>query len=214
MSNSWNAISAVTFRVTHSLTSWLWTLSDTNNRADGFFQMAWLHDEGGGGGSWSPFFPPTKAFFLLHQKLHWAAGGTRAAVNPSSNHGNIEPGQWRKSRPYNFPMCGVGVCTRSSLHDPQNQISHLNVVGYLSSSPQLCQVFAKALIAGDTFTVKPSTIHHTLKRLSVKYVETKLYRPTHLAPLPWFAGNALKIQKESGSGVEDKAVEREKVQER
>jgi len=34
-----------------------------------------------------------------------------------------------------------------------------------------------------------------LKRLSVKYVETKLYRPTHLAPLPWFAANALKNKK-------------------
>lgn len=38
------------------------------------------------------------------------------------------------------------------------------------------------------------TIHHIFERLSAKYVETKLYRPTHLAPLPWFAGYTLKIQ--------------------
>lgn len=50
-------------------------------------------------------------------------------------------------------------------------------------------------------------MHHTLEILSVKYVETKLYRPTHLAPLPWFAGNALKVKtrhKENKDGMGEK----------
>ncbi len=59
--------------------------------------------------------------------------------------------------------------------------------------PDICH---QAMTTDDAFTVNTfSTIHHTLKRFSVKYVETKLYRPTHLAPLPWFAGNALKIKR-------------------
>lgn len=85
----------------------------------------------------------------------------------------------------------------------------MNVVCYLSPSPKLSLIIQKSLITGNTFTIKdytPSTIHHTLERLSVKYVETKLYRPTHLAPLPWFARNALKIKTRDSRGrIEDKA---------
>lgn len=75
ISNSCRMISAVSFRVTHSfwnsLSNWLWTLSDTHNRTDGFLQMAWLH----AGGDQKPFIS-TKAFFLLCPRPRHAAGGT------------------------------------------------------------------------------------------------------------------------------------------
>lgn len=76
ISNSCRMISAVSFRVTHSfwntLSNWLWTLSDTHNRTDGFLQMAWLHAEGR---DQKPFIA-TKAFFLLHPRPRRVAGGT------------------------------------------------------------------------------------------------------------------------------------------
>lgn len=50
---------------------------------------------------------------------------------------------------------------------------------------------------------------HFQKTSSVKYVETKLYRPTHLAPLAWFAGNALQMKtrhKENKDGMGEKRL--------
>lgn len=76
--------------------NWLWTLSDTHNRTDGFLQMARLHAEAGyvgcEGGPKALY--GNKSLFLVSSKTPtcgwWDYAHILAAVNPSDRHGNTE----------------------------------------------------------------------------------------------------------------------------
>lgn len=153
-------------------------------------------------------FYSNKSLFLVASKTlmcgWWDSTCIQAAVDPSNRHGNIELTQWRKSRLYKCSQCRCySLCTEML------SLPHLNVVWFLSPPPKLLQIIKQMMHS-------QSTIHHTLKRWSVKYVETKLYRPTHLAPLPWFTGNALKKQNKTEQRWSRKQSRRgkERVQER
>lgn len=100
--------------------------------------------------------------------------------------------------------CIIKKCKNTDLH-----------VVWRDSSPRKVSLnIPKSLLLADTVIDNTSsTINHILERLSIKYVETKLYRPTHLAPLPWFTGNALKTKtrdRDSGNRTENIARRRKR----